>query len=452
MKDKKKIIIIGSGLSGVLIAMRLTRSADGPEVILLEKDPEKLGRGVAYQHEFTHQPLNVVAGGMSLYADKPDDFVEWLGTNEFRYRHLVSDIGPNAFIPRKIFGDYVVERLKTAHDEGGDHFQIRIEEAVSIVQEGNNHSVTLASGQVLKADHVILALGNFPPADILPEDKVIKNGRYFSIPWTDKVYQNIRGNEDILLIGTGLTAVDVVLGLHVRNFKGKITMLSRRGRLPLPHFISSEKYTWKDDCLVPPSELFKLIRKNIKENPGVAWPLIVDSLRPSVQKIWKHWSIDEKRDFMKRFRPLWEVARHRIPPASSEILGVLTKSGKLRILKGNVLDISEQPDHLSVTFSNGKEKEKANFHSVINCTGPESNYRKVKFPIIQSLMQKGKVVPDALGLGIMCNESGNILDEKQLPVPGLWCIGPMRKAVLWETTALREIREQANSLGDQLSI
>lgn len=448
---KKKIIIIGAGLSGVLTAMKLSRKEAGVEVILLEKDPEKLGRGVAYQQEFTHQPLNVTAGGMSLYAEKPDDFVEWLHTNAFRYKHLIENISPISFVPRKIFGDYVVERLKETHDISGDHFQIRIEEAVSVIADDHEYCVSLASGQILKADHVVLALGNFPPADILSGGKVISSKRYFSIPWTDKIYQNIRGDEEILLIGTGLTAVDVVLGLHVRTFNGKITMLSRRGRLPLPHFVSSEKFVWKDDYLLPPEELFGLIRKNIKENAAIAWPLIVDSLRPFVQLIWKNWTTAEKQVFLKRFRPLWEIARHRIPIASFTILDELIRSEKLRVLKGNVMNMEEKEDGLLVKFTNSNKYETMCFQSVINCTGPESNYRKVKFPIIKSLMEKGKVVPDALGLGIMCNESGNILDNNYKPVPGLWCIGPMRKAVLWETTALREIREQANELADYFS-
>ncbi|MDQ3046986.1 MAG: FAD/NAD(P)-binding protein [Bacteroidota bacterium] len=446
MKPRKKIIIIGSGLSGVLVAIQLANSDKSLEIILLEKDPEKLGRGVAYQQEFTHQPLNVIASGMSIYTDRPSDFLDWLQTNSFRYNHLILSVDKNSFIPRKIFGDYLVERLKEAHDKGGDHFQIRIEEAVSVNQDNLTHKVTLASGQILEADHVILALGNFPPSDVLPQGNTIKNARYFTIPWTDKIYQNIQGNEEILLIGTGLTAVDVVLGLHLRNFKGRITMLSRRGRLPLPHLISSEKFLWEDDYLLPPAALFKLIRKKIKANPSVSWTLIVDSLRPFVQGIWKHWSVDEKKEFMKRYRPLWEVARHRIPPASSRILEDLSRSGKLRVLKGKILHVHETSESIITTFANDKTEEITSFHSIINCTGPESNYRKVKFPIIQSLMEKGKVVPDSLGLGILCMEDGNLLDQNSNPVPGLWCIGPMRKAVLWETTALREIREQAEEI------
>jgi uncharacterized NAD(P)/FAD-binding protein YdhS len=59
---RSKVIIIGGGLSGALAAMQLAQFPGGPEVLMIEKNPESLGRGVAYQYDFTHQPLNVIAG------------------------------------------------------------------------------------------------------------------------------------------------------------------------------------------------------------------------------------------------------------------------------------------------------------------------------------------------------------------------------------------------------
>jgi uncharacterized NAD(P)/FAD-binding protein YdhS len=450
--QRQKVVVVGGGLSGVLVAIQLAAIENGPEVILLEKDPEKLGRGVAYQQEFTHQPLNVVAGSMSLFADKPDDFVKWMEENSFRYSHLVKNITPASFVPRKIFGDYVVERLKAIHDQMNGHFQIRIDEAISIIGAENSRAVVLGSGVTLQANHVILALGNFPPADVLPGNTDLKNnGRYFSNPWTDKVYQNIHGNEQILLLGTGLTAVDIVLGFHLRKFSGRIIMLSRKGRLPLPHSVTASTYLWKDPYLVSPLELFKLVRKNIKENPGLPWTAILDGLRPYTQKIWSFWSVQEKSVFLKKFRTFWEIARHRIPEVSFGILKGLIESGGLETVKGSIISVTGDKEGIETLFSTSEEERKMTFHKIINCTGPESNYRKLRFPIIVDLMERGKVVPDPLGLGIICSEDGNIINKKGEKEDGLWCIGPMRKAVLWETTALREIREQATQLTKMVS-
>ena len=445
--QREKVVIIGGGLSGVLAAMRLAEMEDGPEITLIEKDPEKLGRGVAYQQEFTHQPLNVIAANMSLFPNMPDDFVKWLSENSFRYNHLIKNISAASFVPRKIFGDYVVERLKEVHDKIEGRFQIRIDEAISIIGTERGRTVVLLSGVTLQASKVLLALGNFPPADILSDNTDVKNdSRYFSNPWTDKVYQNIKGDENILLVGTGLTAVDVVLGLQIRNFSGKIYMLSRSGRLPLPHFISSQKYSWNAPYLLSPKDLFQSIRSCIQNNPDVPWPLILDSIRPFTQQIWKFWNTEEKAIFLKRFRPFWEIARHRIPLESAQILEKLIKSNTLIVSKGKIISSQKKENGLATIFKNAEGEKTITFQKIINCTGPESNYRKIKFPIIQDLIERGKVVPDALGLGISCNENGEIINKDNAVEEGMWCIGPMRKAALWETTALKEIRDQVEEL------
>jgi len=228
---RSKVIIIGGGLSGALAAMHLAELPGGPEVLVIEKNPELLGRGVAYQYDFTHQPLNVVAGGMSLFTDKPMDFVEWLESNHFKYNHLIQKVSPQEFIPRKIFGDYVLENLERVQHETAGRLQIRIDEAISILDFVTRKTVVLASGNALHADHVILALGNFPPADLFPEDNPVRNDlRYYASPWTDKVYSHIAGDEDILVVGSGLTAVDIVLGLILRKFKGKVICHKRLSR------------------------------------------------------------------------------------------------------------------------------------------------------------------------------------------------------------------------------
>lgn len=442
-----KIIIVGGGLSGTLVAIELARIPHGPEIILIEKNPEMLGRGVAYQHDFTHQPLNVVAGGMSLFADKPADFVEWLGANHFRYNHLIDAVSPGEFIPRKIFGDYVIENLDRVHREAAGRFQIRIDEAISVLDFGAKKTVVLSSGTALHADHVILALGNFPPADLFEEsDPVRQDSRYYTNPWSDKVYSHIRGDENIMLVGTGLTAVDVVLGLYQRKFGGKITMLSRRGRLPLPHDLSAPPVSVQLPEDRSPRSIFLWLRALMRSMPGTPWPAIMDGLRPHISGIWSGWSVEEKRYFMRRLRPFWEVARHRIPANSSRILSSMIDSGQLSLERGAIISGKAGKDGIGVTWNADGKTKSGVFSKVINCTGPESNYRKVRFPIIRDLMERGKVMNDELGLGIRCDAEGRIINEKGTTEAGLWCIGPMRKAALWETTALREIREQAAQL------
>lgn len=444
---KSKVIIIGGGLSGVLAAMQLAQFPDGPDVLLIEKNPELLGRGVAYQYDFTHQPLNVVAGGMSLFPDRPMDFVEWLEANHFKYNHLIEKVSPQEFIPRKIFGDYILENLERIQHEAADRLQIRIDEAVSIMDFGSRKTVVLASGNELHADHVILALGNFPPADLfLPDNPVQNDLRYYASPWSDKVYSHITGDENILLVGSGLTAVDIVLGLILRKFNGKATMVSRRGRFPLPHDLSHPALQILEPEIQHPRKMLLWVRELIRKNPDIPWPSVMDGLRPFTKKIWLAWTLDEKSYFLRKIRPYWEIARHRIPEKSSALLNEMINAGKLELKKGYIVEAIATDSGIEIVYRSECNDIRQTFHKVINCTGPESNYRKVRFPIISDLIGQGKVKTDELGLGIKCTPEGRIINQRDDIEQGIWCIGPMRKSVLWETTALRELREQASEL------
>lgn len=446
-----KIIIVGGGLSGTVLSLYLASRADRPEIILVEKNPEMLGRGVAYQHDFLHQPLNVVAAGMSLFVEQPNDFYEWLKSNHFRYNYIIDEVSPNTFVSRKVFGDYVIERLDAAHRHVAGRFQIRIDEVVSIRQTGTTKTAVLASGAELQADHIVLALGNFPPADLFSDsDPVNADPRYFSNPWSDRVYSHIHGDENILIVGSGLTAVDVLIGLKLRNFGGKITMLSRRGRLPTGHDLSQPPFALNPPKGLSPAEMFRWLRNEIKAHPETSWVSIMDGLRPHTQRIWQEWSIPEKKYFLRRLRPLWEVTRHRIPMRSAALLDEMQNSGQLQLLKGFVAEGKSVANGIEITINTGNETKKETFHKVINCTGPESNYRKLRFPIIRDLVEQEMVTTDELGLGIACTAEGHVINAKGVAEQGLWCIGPMRKSALWESTALREIREQAAALSQLL--
>jgi uncharacterized NAD(P)/FAD-binding protein YdhS len=388
-----------------------------------------------------------VAGGMSLFPDKPLDFVRWLEANHFRYNHLIDQVSPEAFIPRKIFGDYVLENLEKIQQEVSERLQIRIDEAISIMDFGKRKTVVFASGNALHADHVILALGNFPPADLFATHNPVQNDpRYFASPWSDRVYSDIKGDEDILLVGSGLTAVDIVLGLIVRKFRGKVTMLSRRGVFPLPHDLTHQAISITVPENYSPRKMLLWVRYLMRKNPEVPWSVIIDGLRPYTQKIWLQWIVSDKQYFLKKIRPYWEIARHRIPSASSERLNNMMEKGQLVLKKGTIEEASVSSNGIEILYRSESGLNSQVFQKVINCTGPESNYRKVRFPIIVDLIARGKVKIDELGLGIKCTPEGSIINDQGEVEQGIWCIGPMRKAVLWETTALRELREQSSAL------
>jgi uncharacterized NAD(P)/FAD-binding protein YdhS len=87
---------------------------------------------------------------------------------------------------------------------------------------------------------------------------------------------------------------------------------------------------------------------------------------------------------------------------------------------------------------------------VINCTGPRTDYSKYQHPLFIHLLARGLIDHDPLALGIHALPTGGVLRYKGDALGWLFTLGAPLKGVLWETTSVREIREQARALAERL--
>jgi uncharacterized NAD(P)/FAD-binding protein YdhS len=81
--------------------------------------------------------------------------------------------------------------------------------------------------------------------------------------------------------------------------------------------------------------------------------------------------------------------------------------------------------------------------SIVNCTGPESNYLQIQSILVQNLIKNGIISPDSIHYGIKSDKNGKIS-------PNLYTIGPPLKGILWESIAVPEIRLQAKELATKI--
>jgi uncharacterized NAD(P)/FAD-binding protein YdhS len=443
------VAIIGGGCSGVLLCIHLLRRTQRRlSIALIDRSPRP-GRGVAYSTDCAVHLLNVPVGGMSAFPDDMRHFGEWLSRSEYH------DAGVGSFVPRRLYGEYL-ESVLGQCSENNSHCRLShlSGEASSVVRNSTAFDIGLSRGIKVRAKQVVLAMGNARPADPLWECDLPAH-LYASYAWDERALSNIPAKGEVLILGSGLTAVDQVLALRAASFDGRITIVSRRGKLPATHRASTVWTTRLSGPLpATVSSTTRWVRNEIERAAAldVDWRSVIDSVRPWTQLIWKGWPLEERRRFLRHARPFWEVARHRLPPCTSEIIREMEASGALRILAGRVVDAFPKDSRVQVALQwrgNG-EPERLSVDRIINCTGPGTSHR-VQEPLIEKLWERGLVLLDELGLGICTDDDGRVISDSGDPIDGLYALGPMRKATLWESTAVPEIRQQAAALAARLA-
>jgi uncharacterized NAD(P)/FAD-binding protein YdhS len=458
MVNKPVIAIIGGGFCGSSILIQIIRQSRIPlELILINKD-NPLSKGIAYSSYNPKHILNVPASKMSAFPDEPDNFINWVKSKP-EYSEYDNEELNDRFMPRVIYGKYLKELFENTLKELPANITLKIieDEVTDVIPSETGSDIILKNGDPLKADKVILALGNFgPDHPRIKNTGFYSSKKYFSNPWKKDTVEDLNDKDKILIIGTGLTMVDNVLSLLEKGFQGKIFALSTNGYFPLSHK-KRKPYTDILDELHPPysiSGLYKIFRKHIKYvlTHGITGEAVVDAVRPKTQEIWLSLSIDDKIRFMSHIRHLWGVARHRLPKEIFEQMQKLISDNKLQIIGGRIQDIEENNENITVSYKERKTQliKELEVQRVINCTGPKTDLQKIDDMLVVNLLKRGLIMPDEMKLGINALPDGTIIQKDHSVSTKLFTIGSLLKGILWESTAVPELRTQTQSLANLL--
>jgi uncharacterized NAD(P)/FAD-binding protein YdhS len=450
------VAIIGAGFCGTVTAVNLARLANAPLRIVVINKGRPPARGVAYSTKQAEHLLNVAARNMSAFPDQPNHFVDWLGTRS-EYADVPEATLRESFIPRKVYGDYL-QALLLWHMKGMVQARALIElvdgEALDVVPAADRVAVVVTGHPTIEANKVLLATGNPPPAD-LPWMKDCDDPRLVRNPWDAMDFAQADCRQDVVLVGAGLTMLDVFLTLSSRRWQGTIHAVSRTGLLPEPHFhgIPYPEFPPADPSNLGLEALSKLVGEHCTQlrQRGANPAIVVDKLRPYTQRIWQNLSVEEKRRFLREHRTRWNVLRHRVAQAVHEKLAAALKAGTLKVLEGEVEDVSKGRNCINVTVAPRRgERTNLNAGWLINCTGPMESYRNSKSTLYENLLDRGVIQTDELDMGIKVGPDFAVIDGGGYDSGYLFAIGPMLKGTLWETTAVPELRLQALRVAEKI--
>jgi uncharacterized NAD(P)/FAD-binding protein YdhS len=432
-----RVVIVGGGATGALAALHLARfERDRAEIVVIEP-AEEIGRGMAYATDDPGHLLNVRVANMSAFADQSDHFFKWL-QREGRGSGIPC---PTAycFIPRGVYGAYLAALARNLINSGEiTHVRDR---CVDLIESRHSVRIALESGDPIDAEIVVLATGN--------EAKSVL-GLPAAQPWTKDALQEIPREAPVLIVGTGLTMVDMALSLDRRGHRGKITAVFPRGLLPSGH--QPAKLVGLTGKEVPfgaeISELMAWLRGFCLTDEAHDWRSGIDALRPYTQDLWRSMSLLQKRRFLRHARAFWEVHRHRMAPEVEKQVAGLRACGRLEIVAGRVVHAEQTPKGINVRLARRGQKtiEIRRFSRLINCTGLGDDPARSGNPLIRTLLARGTARVHPIGIGLDVHENYALIDSSSRRSKRVLAIGPLARAAFWECTAIPDIRLQCRRL------
>lgn len=395
-----------------------------------------MGRGVAYSTTDHAHLLNVRAEGMSALAGDPQHFANWFEERGGDKR---------GFAQRQLFASYLGELLDAAVESGQAEL---IRATATHASRNGKWRITLGDGERLEAEALVLAIGNQEPGSLRAFAEV--GSHYIANPWGDGAKAAVRdlaeSGESVMLVGTGLTMIDLVLSLEAAGYDGSIVAISRRGQIPRAHADFDPAPVERNE--VPEGSVRELSRWLRRRAAKVGWRAAVDSLRPHSHPLWQSLSPDQQERFLRHMRPWWDVHRHRIAPEVAQVIARLVAEDFLEIAAGRIVSAKASAGGIDVTIrKRGSDQDRIqHFTYAFNCTGPLAAINRSKDPLLRGLLDSGEVRPDRLGMGIEVDEHSRAEGCERL-----WALGPLTKGRYWEIVAVPDIREQAAAVADDIA-
>lgn len=436
----KKVAIIGFGFCGIMVFGNILKKISQQKIknnikfIIFEKAGLNTS-GTGFSDFNDNYILNVPAKRMSPFEDQPNLFLDFLQQN---YPAIYEKYGADGFVPRNIYGNF----LKKIRD---DFFQLAndlqvdyefMEKQILEIEEGFK---IVCNPEIIEVDEVVLAT-SFQQSQL---NYVDEDENFVSSLWSKNSLNfhkktNFNADDKICVIGTGLSAIDVLVGLNSKNFTGKIYAISRRGNFPKPHFsLTNISHLPQPIDIVNDSDakagivnISLKFRNFLRKNQSLDLRHAIDSIRSKTKSLWHNLDEKNRRIFLKKLLPYWNIFRHRVPNISLEIIDKMTKNQQLEIINSSVKSIHKNNHKFVVDL--GLQKIECDY--LINCLGFDFNVKN--YPLLASMLEKNLLQKDLVF--VQSNHSK------------LHLVGGLNIGRDFEITAVPDLRIDANLVAQKI--
>jgi uncharacterized NAD(P)/FAD-binding protein YdhS len=443
------VAVVGAGFSGTIAAIQLRRRLPAARDIYLIERSGEFARGVAYAKTQMPHLLNVRAANMSAFADDPGHFERWLDIHAARWPGELIRTTAGDFATRRLYGRYLEATLHGEIAASGGTVRLLTAEIRALERTETGFTLRCHGGKGIEARGVVLATGSLPahrPCD----------GVEFHDPWTPWALAGLAPYAPVLIVGTGLTMVDLVLGLHAQGFRGPIIAMSRRGLVPQPHAAIAQ--SWPAPEFSPAETgsalaLMRAVRAQLRAaaEQNIGWRAVIDCLRPQTAALWRGLPALEQARFLRHIRPYWDIHRHRMAPPAADLVDRLRADGTLRVLRGRVREVRRDEAGATVQYNEcpmGTPKSLA-VQRVIYATGLQGV--RDSGGLVAAMLASGQARLDGQKLGLEVTQKLNLVGADGKAAQHIWALGPIVRGVFWECLAVPDIRLQAGQLASEVA-
>ncbi|WP_371572184.1 FAD/NAD(P)-binding protein [Streptomyces sp. NBC_01314] len=481
--------VVGGGAAAVCLIDALARSEGEPGSLTVFEPSPHLWRGRAYQIDTEILRVNATADDMSVRAGDPGHFERWLRAHD-RVTGVARDtdrLSGARFAPRAVYGDYLEDSAYAALGRlrrDGWRVDIVGEAVKAAGRMPGQVLLGTGPGRTRAFDYAVLCVGGDSPKDVY---ELGGTPGFIADPYPLSATLAEVGEDDhVAVIGSGLTAIDIVLSLASRGHRGPISLMSRRGVLPgvrqrptpleLRHMTpvrvrtaaqGRPRLTIEDVAAVLRAEfrdagadldgvIEEIIRVDLEDpvdrlrrqlgevdSPQVGMRILQRAVPETGPDVWPLLREEDKVQVLRaHYRTLMSLCCP-MPPSSATVVLDLVQAGRLEMFSG-LLDITAaHGSGFDILAADGTAFRADKVISAVNAS--EGRIPSGALPLVTSLVKARAVSRHPHG-GLQLARATSRLTSNGRPDPRLYGLGNIAAGALFFTFGIPSLVDRSQDI------